>query len=310
MDPFNTKKVQVLEATTSALIIALKAQQAQAEARSAEMATLTKNAETKAINKMMMANRSWTAGMFDSTNSDWMGSTGSPNQEIKSNIRLLKIRSRDLYNNSPVVHKFVQTIQQKIKPFKLVSKVTNTRKGFNTKVTATIEDAWTDFTKPKNFEVSGRYGLNDCIDQMIIQLVVDGEILIRKVRGRGKYGYQLQLLHTDQLMTETKNTVSGPYSMGIERDAWDTPVAYWINPKLPTESGGPGATQLRIPADDIIHVFLPHAVTACRGVPMLAASMATIQALDSYRNAVVVAAKMAACTSVTYEQNGLDDEAY
>jgi len=272
------------------------------------IADITKAAEKNVI-KNLMQSKNFTAGMFDPTNSDWLGSILSPNQELKQNIKLLKIRARDLFNNSPVVKSFVSITQQSLKPFKLTSKVTNARNGYNTKVTSKIENAWDDFCKAGNFEVSGRYSLNEVIDQMIIQLLIDGEILLRKVKGRGKYGYQLQLLHTDQLMPETHNTLSGPYQMSIERDEWDAPVAYWINTKMPTE-GGVGAKQLRLPAEDVIHAFLPHAVGASRGVPLIASSMSTIQMLDSYRNAVIVAAKMAACTSVTYEQNGLNDTPY
>jgi len=274
-----------------------------------------KNAEKKIIGRLMQNSKLWNAGMFDASNSDWMGTLLSPNQELRQNLKVLKQRARYLYQNTPVVFSAVRKAQQFVKPITLASKVTTSRNGFNIKANKTIEESWADFCKMGNFEVSGKFSLNDCIDQMLIQLFVDGEILLRKVMGRGKYGFQIQLLNTDQLVIETHNSLSGPYQMSIEYDEFDKPTKYFILNKLPTEggsmgTGATGATPIPFAPEEIIHAYLPHAVKAGRGVPLIAASMSKIEALDSYDNAVAVAAKMAACTSVTYEQLGLDDEPY
>jgi len=270
---------------------------------------ITQKAEKKALNKLMQMNnqRLWQAG-FVLPGNQRHNFLYSPNQELHAQLKNLRADSRYLFQNTPAVASAVAKIQQNIKPFKLASKVTNKKNGLNSKINTQIEDAWNDFCKMGNFEVSGRYSLNDCIDQMVIQKVIDGEILLRKVRGRGKYGYQIQLINTDQLHIETHNTISGPYSMGIEHDEWGTPMTFYINTKMPTEGG----TVIPVPAKDIIHAFKPNGITAFRGVPLIAPVMTKIELLDDYAMAVITAAKNAACTAVTYEQKAynIDGEPY
>jgi len=241
------------------------------------------------------------AGQLDRLSADWFGSLLSPNQEVRMAFPVIRARSRDLSENSPVMASFIGILQQSLKPYKLHSKVANARKGINSKVAGQIEDAWKEFTKAGNFEVSGRYSLDDALDQWIQSWATDGEVLIRRLRGMGPHGYQVQLIHTDLLAKDQTQTSN--YSMGIERNSWDAPVAFLLHTTHPGE-GAPGGQLLRLPPSDVIHAFKPHQIGACRGLPPAMASMRTIKLLDDYRTAELVAAKVGACIAVFYTQDG------
>ena len=152
----------------------------------------------KATNKYI---RSFEAAQYNRLNSSWAAVDFSPSQELYNDLRVLKTRSRDLYCNSPVVNNFVGLLQQNVighKGFTFKSKVLNSKNAVNAKVSRQIEDAWNDFCKSGNFEVTGQYGLVDALDMMVQSLAVDGEVLCKKVYGEGKYGLQVQLLHSEQ----------------------------------------------------------------------------------------------------------------
>jgi lambda family phage portal protein len=244
------------------------------------------------------------AGQLDRISSDFFGTLLSPNQEVRQTFSLIRGRSRELYENSPVMKSYVNILQQSLKPFKLISKVSNARKGINNKIAQQIEDAWKDYCKAGNFEASGRYSLEESLNQMIQAWAVDGELLLRRLRGKGPHGYQVQLVNTDLLAKDTMvQNASGPYAMGIERDEWDSPKFYWMHSKFMQESAQ-GGKLLKLPASDVIHAFRPHQIGACRGLPTAMASIPTIRLLDDYRKAELVAAKIGACMAVFYTQDG------
>jgi lambda family phage portal protein len=211
-----------------------------------------------------------------------------------------------LYCNSPVVNNFVALLQQNVighKGFTFKSKVLNSKNNINQKVCNQIETAWNDFCKAGNFDVSGQFGLVDALDLMTQSLAVDGEILLKKVYGEGKYGLQLQILHSEQLMY-TPLTAYSDYVMGVKTNKYKKPISYLISPGDPRE----GLTKYEEePAKSIIHAFIPYQVGALRGIPMSASAMTTIKMLDEYRKAEVVAARIEASKFVVYTQTQPDD---
>lgn len=254
----------------------------------------------RATNKYL---RQWEAAQFSRLNSQWTAVDFSPSQEMFNDLKVLKTRSRDLYCNSPVVNNFVALLQQNVvghKGFTLKSKVMNSKNTLNTKICKQIEDAWADFCKAGNFEVTGQLGLTDALDLMVQSLGVDGEILAKKVWGRGKYGLQIQLLHSEQLIISRHET----FEMGIRRDEFGAPVEYCLTNQHP----GEGFTKyIYEPANKILHAYIPYQIGAPRGVPMVSASMQTIKQLEDYRKAEIVSAKIEACKFVVYQQKQIDD---
>lgn len=260
-------------------------------------------AKAKSLRAVGNYKRSFEAAKFNRFNASWAAVDFSPAQELYNDMRVLKARSRDLYCNSPVINNFVSLCQQNVighKGFQFRSTVKNAKDGINQSVAHKIEAAWEDFTKRGNFEVTGQYSLVDALDMWMQSLAVDGEILGKKCYGMGKWGFQVQLLHSEQLIV-TKHEL---FDMGIERDEYGRPVNYCLT------NHHPGEGLLRYvyePASVILHAYIPYQIGAPRGVPMPAAVMTTVKQLDEYRKAELIAARIEASKFVVYTQTQPDD---
>lgn len=247
--------------------------------------------------------RSFEAAAYSRLNSSWSSVDFSPSQELFNDLRVLKVRSRDLYCNSPVINNFVSLLQQNVvgaNGFTFRSLVGNARGGINTGTAQKIEDAWADFCKRGNFEITGQYGIVDALDLAVQSLAVDGEILWKKFYGEGKFNLTMQLLHSEQLIIDRYEH----FDMGIKRDQYGKPLEYCLT------NHHPGEGLIRYvyePASTIIHAYIPYQVGAPRGIPMASAVMGTVKMLDEYRKAELVAARISASKFVAYTQTQPDD---
>jgi len=113
---------------------------------------------------------------------------------------------------------------------------------------------------------------------------------------KNKYRYALQIIDADQvdplfnrLLSQGDNEVR----MGVEVDQWSRPVAYYVNPRPPTEMGGT-LNRERIPASEIIHLFDPARVNQTRGITWFHPVMAQLKMLQGYIEAELVAARTGA----------------
>jgi len=240
--------------------------------------------------------------MFNRQNSQWTTVDFSPAQELFTQLELLRVRSRDLYRNSPVISHFVSLCQDNIvgsKGFSFKSTVPNSKGSINTKVSKQIEEAWSDFCNRKNFEVTGQYSLNDALDLMVQSLCIDGEILLRK-RYQGKYNFQCQLLHAEQLIvTQHEN-----YNMGILKNEDGKPLSYCITQHDPRDGF---IKYIYEPAEHIIHSFKPYMIGAPRGVPMIASVMNKVRMMEEYQKAELISARIEASAFIKYKQTQPDD---
>jgi len=148
--------------------------------------------------------------------------------------------------------------------------------------------------------VCGSVGFADIQRLVMSGMAVDGEFLARKVFGRdaGKYGYQLQLLDPELLDVTFDQELDGGnfVYMGIEYSEYGKPVAYHlldrhhdrgVNVEFRRE-------RKRIPADLIIHLFIPDLVQQKRGVPWTASALNRLKNLAGYEHAAVVNARVGA----------------
>lgn len=103
---------------------------------------------------------------------------------------------------------------------------------------------------------------------------------------------QLQLLepelvpHTVQAASRTGN----PIRAGIEFDAIGRRVAYWCYQQRPEEldPGMGSGLMVRIPADQMIHLYQPLRAGQLRGLPVLTQALIRLRGLDTYDDAVLV----------------------
>ena len=98
------------------------------------------------------------------------------------------------------------------------------------------------------------------------------------MRGRGKFGYQLQPLNVDRLDTTLNRAPSAAQNailMGVEVDSARMPMAYHIWTADVSAGSVARRERERVPADDILHGFVGQEEEQTRGVPWLHAPCAS-----------------------------------
>jgi lambda family phage portal protein len=244
------------------------------------------------------ARRRFEAAIVDRLTASWLASGDAIDKELRSDLDRTRNRSRDLCKNNEYARKFIRMVRNNVvgsQGFVLQCQATDPGGKVDQAACTAIENAWYRQCRPGNFEVSGKLSGDDTMRLLAETVARDGELLFRKVRGRGagEYGYQIQLLDTSRLDTTYNVAAAGNRNavvMGVEKDAYSRPVAYHIL----TSSGGLQRTRERIPASEIVHQFIPIEIEQTRGVPWMHASMRLMNDLKGYREAAVIASRIGA----------------
>lgn len=118
----------------------------------------------------------------------------------------------------------------------------------------------------------------------------------------GQVPLRLEVLEAD-MCDETLNQrldSGGRIVQGVEFDGAGRRVAYWFHAEHPGEGHpfGVGRTPpVRIPAEDVIHLFLPLRPRQVRGIPFLATILAVKADLDTYERAELARKATEACVT-------------
>jgi lambda family phage portal protein len=147
-------------------------------------------------------------------------------------------------------------------------------------------------------EVADSDGMSDFYGMQAIiagELFDAGECFIRIRQRRKSDGLpvpmQLEIIPSEMVPVNYNRASSSGARIesGIEFDALNRRVAYWVLPAMPgalgwtlgQSSGLPN----RIPAEEIIHVMIPRRGRQCRGVPYGVSAVTTLAMLDLYDDA-------------------------
>ena len=255
--------------------------------------------------------RSWQAASGSRLFSDFVASTKSADAELRYNLRTIRDRSRELCRNNDYANRYLQLLSSGVvgeNGFSLQSRARNERRPgeeqgqLDASGNAILERNWKKWGE--RCTVDGKHSWLDVQRIVAKSLARDGEILVRFVKGRGwKDGFALQLLEADYLdetySTQTPGADGSRIIMGVELDKWDRPQAYHL---LLGKAGHPfddiGSSRpnqrVRIPAEEILHIYLPDRAQQTRGVPWLATAMMRLHTLDKYEESELMAARVAA----------------
>jgi len=268
--------------------------------------------------------RSFMAASNDRLVSDLMSIAGlvSGNSELRGSLRTMRIRSRQLANDNEYAKRFFQLLRNNVvgsKGFDLQMKIYKPSGQLDVAANNTIEEAYAEFGKLGSYSVCGTMSRRGFDRAAVTQWARDGEILIEKLYGRkfNKFGVAYSLLDPD-LIDETLNVGSGAampgygriegveIRMGIERDQYNRPVAYWMHNVHPNDDvvNVPFMQHRRVPANRIIHRFLRDEQRAgtSRGVPWLYVAMRRLAMLGGYEEAALVNARQGASKMGFYTQ--------
>lgn len=247
--------------------------------------------------------RRFDGATIDRLTASWLATNSSIDAELRSDLDRLRARSRDLFKNNEHAAKFSRLVRNNIvgpEGFTLHARATDPSGKLDTLANRALEAAFWDWCKtPRHCDAIGRRTFVDQVRMAVVSMARDGEYLIRRVRGRGKYGYQLQPMNVDRLDTKYNRARAGNQNaiiMGVEVDDLGKPLYYHVWTMAPGLAGATASRRERerIPADEILHGFIPLEEEQTRGVPWLHAAMRILNDLKGYREAAVIAARIGA----------------
>ena len=231
---------------------------------------------------------------------DWVATILSADQEIKGNMRLLRARARELSRNNPVAKSYIKLLIANVLGEKGVgyqAQVRNNDDVLNNALNRKIEEAWCDWSKAGNCTVDGKMSFRAVASLVLKNVAVDGEVFVRLVPGfANKHRFAIQLFDADQvdhLFSRFAAKGSNEIRMGIEIDEWGKPVAYHVNMQHPSDLGG-SLIRVRIPAEEMLHLYDPERVSQTRGITWFHPCMVEMRMLGGYVEAELVAARTGA----------------
>jgi len=234
-------------------------------------------------------------------NSDFLAPVESADMTIKGKLKKARGLSRNLCANDPYAKKFLRLLAINVvgpHGVGLQNKAKDADGEPDRVANEEIEAAHKDWGKRGNASTNGLLSWLSMQTLATTSVARDGEIFFRKVENfPNKYGFALQPLEADMVDDELNGTSrnGNEIRMGVEIDSWGRPVAYYVLTKHPGDYYyAVGQRHERIPAEEIIHLYLIERVGQTRGVPWLLTSAQRMRMLAGYEEAELVAARTGA----------------
>ena len=252
-----------------------------------------------------MSARMFAAANMGRLSSDWTALNTSADSEILTSLRLMRARSREMVRDNAHAKNAVRIVQNNVVGvgIGMQAQVMTSRGKLVDSLNSKIERAWMSWCDRKTCHTAGLLGMPDILRLVMGQIVEAGEVLIRKVKqpfGGGRTPYALEVIEADRLM-DTWQTARAPNGnairMGVEIDEWGRPVAYWLYPTHPGDyqfRTFVPSKFIRVPAEEIDHLYILERWPQTRGVPWFHAVLRRMQDMKGYSEAEIVAARASA----------------
>lgn len=245
-----------------------------------------------------MAARRFEAAQLNRITADWLATSNSINEELRSDLDKLRVRGRDLKKNNDYAQKFVGMCQNNIvgpDGFRLQVRIED-RPGQPDKLASdAIEAAFREWSQA--CDIGGTLSLKDVCDTLVGGLPSDGEFLVRFVRGAdagNRFNFAVQLIDVDRIDTQYNSTTvadGGKIIMGAEFDKYGRQVAVHLFDGHPNDGARTDRKRTRVPTTDIVHRFKLDTAGQARGIPWMAPGMLSLHHLGSFMLAALLAAE-------------------
>lgn len=262
--------------------------------------------------KPQKARRQFSAADYSRVTSSMSNESEHIMRTIRLQGKTLRARSRQEAANSAYGAKFLQMAVNNIcgpNPFRLQAKIKYTSGKFDTGANTRIESEWTQWGKPGKCDFEGRLSFADMLRLAVRTLACDGEVLIRVHEGRtaGPWGIQLQLLDVDRLDEDYNKQLPNGNTIiaSIEVNQDGKIVAYWLLKRRPKDwEYGLVNEYIRIPAEEILHLFIAQYAEQVRGVPWMYAAILKLHQIQAFEEAAIIAARVGASKMGFYQNTG------
>ncbi len=263
--------------------------------------------------------RDFDAARFDRLTNSFLAPLTTGDTELRNSLAIMRARSRELERNNDYAKKYLSMLEIGVigkDGFTLQARARDLSGVLDKGANRIVEAEWREWCRKGNCTVEGLLSFLRTTKVVLRSVARDGECLIRLVRGfRNPWKFAVQLLEGD-VLDEQYNISDGRgqnlIKMGIEYDSWGRPVAYHIREKHPGDyfsSTKSTVAYKRVPANEIIHVFMPERPTQGRGIPWMRTAARRMNIAGEYEYAELVAARIGASKMGFYvpsENGGAD----
>jgi lambda family phage portal protein len=267
--------------------------------------------------------RSYDAAMWNRLTEDWWAPLTTGDAELRTRIRTIRNRIRELARNNPYARRFLSALENNVfdhhginlqmKAGEWVKKKQGPAE-FQLDVMANrlVETAWADWSRDPT--VSGNMTLNAAMRIILTNTARDGDTLTKLLRGAkfNRFGFALQLMEGDIIDDYRNDRIVGQgdepshvnqVRMGVEVNPYMKPVAYWLLKNYPGDwlywpSEGLWSDRYTAEnatgAPNFIHLLIKDRITQVRGVSWLVTAANAMQMLDGFDEAAITAARVGA----------------
>lgn len=261
------------------------------------------------------------AGAQGRLESSWINFPSTPGALINQHWLTLVSRSREQVLNNDYARKFISMVRENVagqSGFKLNVQITDLDGTPDYVASNAIEEAWEDWGKIGNYEVTGLFS-RSAGDRLAVSTVAqDGDCFAAILMGPefGKWGFQLQFIDAIHLKHDHFETLTNGNEIrhGIEYNQYGKPIAYYFQ----ENSGGDdrfanvGVTNSfktkRILAENVIHLFLPGMVNQKRGLPWMTTAIWKMRMLSGFEDAAITNARIGAAKMGFFKSTGEDTD--
>nr|WP_316642875.1 phage portal protein [uncultured Roseateles sp.] len=250
--------------------------------------------------------RAYAGASMNRLNSDWTAYNTSADSELLTGGRVLRARSRELVRDNEYALHCVRLLQNNVigNGIGLQAQVKTAGGKLLTKINDSIEQAYADWSVKDSCHVAGLLGWAEIERVCVAELVTSGEVIVRLIRqpfGRSnEIPLAIELIEADRLLDnwQTARAPNGnAIRMGVEIDQWHRPVAYWFSPQHPGDyqfKTFEPSRFMRVPAEDIIHLYIINRWPQTRGEPWFHATLRTMNDTGGFEEAEIVKARASA----------------
>lgn len=238
--------------------------------------------------------------------SDWLPINTSADSELLTSLRTLRARSRQIIRDNEHAKNAIRLVANNVinTGIGLQACVSTASGKLIDPINSAIESAFERWKSAKNCHTAGRLHFHDMERILLMGVARDGEMLIRTVKksfGDSQVPFALEVIEADRLV-ENYSAASAPGSgnmirMGVEVDDWQRPVAYWLYPTHPGDyqfQTFVPSRYIRVPAEEIIHLYLIDRWPQNRGEPWLHAALNRLHNVSGCEEAEIIAARASA----------------
>jgi len=219
---------------------------------------------------------------------NWIAPNIGPNGALNSSLQTLRNRSRQAYRNNPWLERGLE----KNVTNEVGIGITPIFISDNTEFNAACEKWWPEWVASSDAE--GALNFYGQLVQAVRARRVSGECFIRRRLRPASWGlaipFQLQIIEADHVPLDlNERRVNGNRIIaGKEFNKRGKLVAYWMFPEHPQDNPQSINRAIRIPANEVIHHYLPLRPGQVRGEPDIVQALLRAKHYDSYEDAELV----------------------